>query len=89
LNSYVMVRLLMPDCPLNRGTAKRIVELFLEGAAGSPHGPSGEKKIGKGPLNSRKKFRRVPDAGLTAIRGETKKWAGADRVPIKFKQTIS
>ena len=33
LNSYVMVRLLVPDCPLNRQTAKQIVRLFLEGAA--------------------------------------------------------
>jgi hypothetical protein len=34
LNSYVMVRLLVPDCPLNRATAKQIVRLFLQGAAG-------------------------------------------------------
>lgn len=33
LNSYVMVRLLVPDCPLDRRTAKLIVRLFLEGAA--------------------------------------------------------
>lgn len=39
LNSYIMVRLLMPDCPLDRGTAKRIVKLFLEGAAVSSRGP--------------------------------------------------
>lgn len=32
LNSYVMVRLLVPDCPLDRQTAKQIVRLFLEGA---------------------------------------------------------
>jgi AcrR family transcriptional regulator len=32
LNSYVMVRLLAPDCPLDRGAAQRIVALFLEGA---------------------------------------------------------
>jgi TetR/AcrR family transcriptional regulator len=35
LNSYVMVRLLMPDSPLNRETAKRIVQLFIMGAARS------------------------------------------------------
>jgi AcrR family transcriptional regulator len=33
VNSYVMVRLLMPDCPLNRDTARRIVQLFMHGAA--------------------------------------------------------
>jgi len=33
LNSYVMVRLLVPDCPLDRRTARQIVRLFLEGAA--------------------------------------------------------
>ncbi len=38
LNSYVMVRLLMPDCPLDRATAKGIVQLFLKGAAGVPSG---------------------------------------------------
>jgi AcrR family transcriptional regulator len=32
LNSYVMIRLLTPDCPLNRDTARQIVRLFLEGA---------------------------------------------------------
>ena len=36
LNSYVMIRLLMPDCPLDRQTAKQIVRLFLEGAAAKP-----------------------------------------------------
>src|ERR1041385_21784 len=33
LNSYLVSQLLMPDCRLNRGTARRIVELFLAGAA--------------------------------------------------------
>jgi AcrR family transcriptional regulator len=33
LNSYVMIRLLVPDCPLDRQTAKQIVRLFLTGAA--------------------------------------------------------
>ena len=36
LNSYIMVRLLMPDCPLDRRTARQIVRLFLEGAASRP-----------------------------------------------------
>jgi AcrR family transcriptional regulator len=33
LNTYVMIRLLTPECPLDRQTAKQIVRLFLEGAA--------------------------------------------------------
>lgn len=33
LNTYVMLRLLTPECPLDRGTAKAIVQLFLDGAA--------------------------------------------------------
>ena len=33
LNSYVMIRLLVPECPLNRHTAESIVRLFLQGAA--------------------------------------------------------
>ena len=33
LNTYIMVHLLVPDCPLDAHTAKRIVELFLHGAA--------------------------------------------------------
>jgi AcrR family transcriptional regulator len=36
LNSYVMIRLLVPDCPLNRQTAKQVVRLFLEGAGRRP-----------------------------------------------------
>jgi AcrR family transcriptional regulator len=32
INSYVMVRLLTPDCPVNRQTAKQIVRLFMTGA---------------------------------------------------------
>lgn len=36
LNSYVMIRLLVPDCPLDRQTAKAIVRLFLAGAAAPP-----------------------------------------------------
>lgn len=33
LNSYIMVRLLVPDCPLDRRTAKQIVRLFMQGAS--------------------------------------------------------
>ena len=33
LNTYVMIRLLVPDCPLDRHTARQIVGLFLNGAA--------------------------------------------------------
>jgi AcrR family transcriptional regulator len=32
-NCHIMVRLLLPDCSLNRRTARQIVRLFLEGAA--------------------------------------------------------
>ena len=38
LNSHVMMRLLVPECPLTRQTAKQIVRLFLEGAAGARPG---------------------------------------------------
>jgi len=34
LNSHVMVRLLVPECPLDRQRARQIVRLFMEGAAG-------------------------------------------------------
>jgi AcrR family transcriptional regulator len=33
VNAYLVSQLLMPDCRLNRRTARRIVELFLVGAA--------------------------------------------------------
>ena len=33
-NSHIMVRLLVPDCPLDRRTARQVVRLFLEGAGG-------------------------------------------------------
>jgi AcrR family transcriptional regulator len=36
LNTYVMVRLLVPDCPLDRQTAKQIVRLFLDGGSKRP-----------------------------------------------------
>ena len=32
-NMYVMAHLILPDCKLNRQTARRIVELFMDGAA--------------------------------------------------------
>ena len=35
LNIYVMARLMMPDGPLDRGTAKQVVRLFVEGAGAS------------------------------------------------------
>ena len=34
LNSHIMVRLLVPECPIDGKRAKQIVRLFLEGAAG-------------------------------------------------------
>jgi len=48
LNSYVMIRLLVPDCPLNRETAEQIVRLFLNGAANSkPASLDAEDKTAK------------------------------------------
>ncbi|MEI6566087.1 MAG: TetR/AcrR family transcriptional regulator [Verrucomicrobiota bacterium] len=41
LNMYVMVRLLMPECALDRQTAARIVDLFLAGAASGSGGRGG------------------------------------------------
>ncbi len=38
LNSYVIVRLLVPDCPLNADSARQIVALFLRGAANRAQG---------------------------------------------------
>ena len=38
LNAYLVSQLLMPDCPLDRDTARRIVELFLAGAAAKKRG---------------------------------------------------
>ena len=40
LNAYLVSQLLMPDCRLNRDTARRIVELFLAGAAAKRRGDS-------------------------------------------------
>jgi len=45
LNSYVMVRLLVPDCPLDRRTAKQIVRLFLEGAACRQNKVNGTRRV--------------------------------------------
>jgi TetR/AcrR family transcriptional regulator len=48
LNSYVMLRLLAPECfPLKRQTARRIVQLFMQGAASKSHttNANGVKKI--------------------------------------------
>jgi TetR/AcrR family transcriptional regulator len=53
LNSYVMARLLMPDCPLGRRMARRIVRLFLEGAARRGHARNG-KPAGKAFKQSRR-----------------------------------
>jgi AcrR family transcriptional regulator len=33
LSSYVMVRLLVPECPLDRKSARRVVQLFIKGAS--------------------------------------------------------
>jgi AcrR family transcriptional regulator len=38
LNAYLVSQLLMPDCRLDRDTARRIVELFLAGAASKKRG---------------------------------------------------
>jgi AcrR family transcriptional regulator len=38
LNAYMVSQLLMPDCRLDRNTARRIVELFLAGAAAKKRG---------------------------------------------------
>jgi AcrR family transcriptional regulator len=44
LNSYIMVRLLVPDCPLDRRTARQIVRLFLQGAARSQEKANGARR---------------------------------------------
>jgi TetR/AcrR family transcriptional regulator len=46
INSYIMVRLLMPDWPLNRKTAARIVQLFIEGAGEGGYPLNGVRKNG-------------------------------------------
>jgi AcrR family transcriptional regulator len=48
LNTYVMVRLLVPDCPLDRKTAKVIVELFMKGAVSKQPGQSKSTGVRKG-----------------------------------------
>ena len=45
LNSYVMVRLLVPDCPLDGRTASQIVRLFLQGAARPQHKVNGARRV--------------------------------------------
>jgi len=45
LNSYVMVRLLVPDCPLNRQTARQVVRLFVEGAGNGKPAPAWRKPV--------------------------------------------
>jgi AcrR family transcriptional regulator len=45
LNSHIMVRLLVPECPLNRQTAQQIVRLFLEGAAAPKTGRNGKLNV--------------------------------------------
>jgi AcrR family transcriptional regulator len=44
LNSHVMVRLLVPECTLDRHTARQIVKLFLEGAGGQCAGRNGNDR---------------------------------------------
>ena len=41
MNSYVMVRLLVPDCPLDRRAARPVRFLFLAGAARRRPGANG------------------------------------------------
>lgn len=66
LNTYVMIRLLVPDCPLDRQTARQIVRLFLDGAAakaghagnGANNGSLGGPRANPGkdiPLNSHRR----------------------------------
>jgi AcrR family transcriptional regulator len=45
LNTYVMVRLLVPECPLDRQTARQIVRLFVEGAGGRQHKANGKAHV--------------------------------------------
>lgn len=52
LNSYVMVRLLVPDCAFDRGTAKQIVRLFMQGAVGRPHKANGARRPTSSPRHS-------------------------------------
>jgi TetR/AcrR family transcriptional regulator len=46
LNTFVMVRLVAPDCPLDQKTAHQVVQLFLEGACPGttkPRTPDGRR----------------------------------------------
>ena len=51
VTTYIMVRMLIPDSPLDRQAGKRIVQLFLEGAHGKVQGSAAagrhQKKDGK------------------------------------------
>lgn len=62
LNSYVMVSLLVPECPLNRETAHRIVRLFFEGASGQLRSPAGDADRGDRPdaRPTRSRAKRAP-----------------------------
>lgn len=44
LNTYIMVRLLLPESPLDRRAGERIVELFLQGAKGKVAGSGSRGK---------------------------------------------
>jgi AcrR family transcriptional regulator len=70
LNSYVMVRLLVPDCPLDQRTARQIVRLFLQGAA---RRPAGANAAPPGPMPHRAPFRQnvspFPDHDTQDITG--------------------
>jgi AcrR family transcriptional regulator len=52
LNSHVMVRLLVPECTVNRDTARQIVKLFMEGASGSSDRRNANSGGGRGPASS-------------------------------------
>lgn len=43
LNTYVMVRMIVPDCPLDQRAARRIVNLFLQGGRGRVDGSAGTR----------------------------------------------
>ena len=49
LNSYVMIGLLVPDCPLNRQTARQIVALFLQGASNRRRAPATARRRASSP----------------------------------------
>ncbi len=58
INTYIMVGLLVPDCPLNRQTAREIVRLFLQGAAGQNWRRNGVAgKPGRAPADAPARWR--------------------------------